>query len=306
MLGLTNGDEVTINGLAGGSAIGAHTFSVGAATTYADYASQIETAFGITNDKGVEINSDDGSLIINADGGKIYELSALDMRADDTAGAGGTDRTVFNSIFDSSPLHYTETEKAKDVKQSASITVYDSQGSAFDLTAIFTKDVTSPNRWKWEINVPEPATATGGNTGYVEFNDDGSLKSFVFDDGSNSLQLDPGSGVDDLLSIKLFPGENDGFDGITQLAGPSTSVLINSQDGHGMGNLERISIDEYGQISGSFTNGVVQVPPSAQLAPWPTCGSTNCCNESREYSLHVIENTPLGQRAHSQNTKPKP
>ena len=251
-LGLTAGDEVTINGLVGETAVTPHTFSVGAASTYSDYASEIETAFGLTNVKGVEISAEDGALLINADGGKIYELSALDIRADDTAGAGGTDRTLFNGIFDSSPNHYDERQEAKDIKQSASITVYDSLGAAFDLTAIFTKDVTSPNSWKWEIEVPEPAVATGGSTGYVEFNDDGSLKSFVFDDGSSSLQLDPGKGVDDLLSINLAPGDFGGFDGITQLAGPSTSVLINSQDGHGMGNLERISIDELGKITGSF------------------------------------------------------
>ncbi len=264
-LGLQANDEININGLVGGNSISPYSFTIAATTTYNDFANQIETALGITNEDGVEIDTD-GGLKIHADGGKIYELSALDIRADDTAGAGGTERTVFNNIFDSTPGHYTELQEAEDAQQSATITVYDTLGNAFDLTIIYTKDVTQKNRWKWEVQVPEPAQAVGGNTGYVDFNEDGSLKEFRFDDGSSALQINPGNGASTTLSIDLEAGTIGGFDGITQLAGTNSSVLLTEQDGYSMGTLDRIVIDEQGRISGAYTNGVVQILGQIALA----------------------------------------
>ncbi|GAB4337309.1 MAG: hypothetical protein Kow0037_19890 [Calditrichia bacterium] len=271
-LGLVAGDEIRINGQVGGNSITEYSFTVGATTTYNDYANYIETAFGLTNKDGVEIDATNGALKIHADGGTKYEISGLDIRADDTPGAGGTDRTIFNGIFDSTPGNYNEDQKAEDVQQSASITVYDTQGNSFDVTLIYTKDVAQPNRWTWKVKVPEPATVTGGGSGYVEFNGDGSLKSFKFDDNSSSIQLDPGTGSNNLVSISIDPGEIGGFDGVTQLAGPSTTALITSQDGYGTGSLANISIDEYGQISGTFSNGVVQLLGQLVLASFNNPG----------------------------------
>ncbi len=56
------------------------------------------------------------------------------------------------------------------------------------------------------------------------------------------------------------------------MAGPSTSVLITSQDGYGMGNLERITVDETGKISGAFSNGVVQLLGQITLASFNNPG----------------------------------
>lgn len=259
---LADQDQITINGLKGGQAISPAVFTVTNSSTYQEYADAIETAFGLTNQQGAEINS--------GDGGEIYELSALDIRATDQSGT--TDRTVFNNIFDSTPGNYDQLQEAEDVKQSSSITVYDAQGNSFDLTMIFTRDVTQPNRWKWEAQATNPVVATGGDSGYIEFNEDGSLKKFSFDDGSSSLQLDPGNGSSSLVSIELNPGELGGFQGISQLAGSSSSALMTSQDGYGMGSLERIAIQEDGRISGAFTNGVVQTLGQLALATFNNPG----------------------------------
>ncbi|MFZ0392051.1 MAG: flagellar hook-basal body complex protein [Calditrichia bacterium] len=269
-LGLSATDVITLNGLKGGEAISPVSYTINANSTYGEFAAQVGAAFGLTNEKGVEIGSEDGALKINGDGGKIYELSALDFRATDS---GGTIlRSEFNSIFDSTPGHYSQLQKAEDVQQSASMTVYDSQGNAFDLNIVFTKDVTDPNQWRWEVVAPEPAAATGGSTGYLEFNDDGSLKAFKFDDGSSSLQIDPGTGGNNLISIELNPGELGGFDGITQLSGANTTVFMTSQDGYGMGYLDQITIDEAGRITGGFTNGIVQALGQLALASFNNPG----------------------------------
>ncbi|GAB4171501.1 MAG: flagellar hook protein FlgE [Calditrichia bacterium] len=271
-LGLQAGDEITIDGLVGDNAIPSYAMSVTAASTYGDYANAIETAFSLTNADGVQIDPNDGALIIHGDGGTAYELSALNIVADDTPGAGGTARTIFNGLFDSSPNNYDEVQRARDIQQSASVTVYDSLGNQHNLTLVFTKDVKAPNRWTWEAVLPEPAVITGGATGQVEFNNDGSLKKFSYADGSSTLQFNPGSGGANLVSIDLNAGEIGSFNGLTQMSGAGASLIIRDQDGYGMGELERIAIGEDGSITGSFSNGVIKLLGQVMLATFNNPG----------------------------------
>ena len=55
------------------------------------------------------------------------------------------------------------------------------------------------------------------------------------------------------------------FAGITQLQAPTTTVAKH-QDGYGMGNLQTLSIDEAGEITGHFSNGVSQILAQIVLA----------------------------------------
>ncbi len=257
-LGLQVSDTISIDGQVGGNPVTTGNLTVQATTTYQDFTNLVETTLGLTNNKGVEISSTDGSMVINGDGGKIYELSNINISA--------SGRTEFNNIFDSTPDNYTELQKATDAQQSSTITVFDSLGNSFDLTLVFTKDVQQPNRWLWKATVPEPATITGGGSGYVEFNTDGSLKSFAFDDGSTSLQVSSGDGSSDLMSIELNAGTIGGFEGITQFSGINSNAIFTYQDGYGMGVLDRLSIDQTGQIMGAFSNGVVKLLGQIVLA----------------------------------------
>ncbi len=263
-LGLMNTDVISLNGIKGETNITPQSYTVNATSTYQDFATSIESAFELSNDRGVQIDADDGGLIINADGGTTYELSALDFRATDAAGT--TARTGFNDIYDSTTGNYSELQEAKDVKQSSSLTVNDSQGNQLELTVVFTKDTSQANRWLWKVQAPDQATITGGGSGYVDFNEDGSFKSFEMDDGSSMLQLDPGTGSNELLSISLDSGEFNSFEGITQLAGSGSSVISASQNGHTMGSLEQISVDNTGTITGAYSNGMRQVLGAVALA----------------------------------------
>jgi flagellar hook protein FlgE len=134
----------------------------------------------------------------------------------------------------------------------ASISVYDSLGNAHALSVKFTKTST-PNEWTWSADVPSPATITGGHTGTIDFNPDGTLKSFTYDDGSSALKFNPNDGAS-AMSVDLSAGTPNAYGGITQTSGTST-ISPQSQDGYASGTLNGITIDQSGNINGTFSNG---------------------------------------------------
>ena len=58
-----------------------------------------------------------------------------------------------------------------------------------------------------------------------------------------------------VVSIDLDVGTPGSFTGITQFRSESTTVA-REQDGYPMGKLQEISIDENGEITGVYTNGI--------------------------------------------------
>jgi len=254
-LGIVATDIITLDGQVGGTSISQGTLTVTGTTTYADFANQVKADLGITNNDGVEINAEDGALKITGDGGKAYELKNLNIVATDSTGT--TSRTAFDAVFDSSPKNYNESQVAKDVEQSATATVYDSLGNDFDLTMIFTKDAQQANRWTWRVQLPDGYTVNAGDAGSIEFDSNGSLKRFDFDDGSAALQFTT-SNNSSTLSVALDPGEAGAFSGLTQLSGLNANTVILNQDGYNMGVLDRITIDNEGKINGAFSNGIIQ------------------------------------------------
>jgi len=134
----------------------------------------------------------------------------------------------------------------------ASITVYDSLGNPHALSVKFTKTST-PNEWTWSAEVPSPATISGGQTGKIDFNADGTLKSFTYDDGSLGLQIAPNDGAS-AMTVDLSAGTANAFGGITQTNG-SSSITPQSQDGYAAGTLSGVTVDQGGNILGTFSNG---------------------------------------------------
>ncbi|MCS7228489.1 MAG: flagellar hook-basal body complex protein [Candidatus Kryptonium sp.] len=248
-LGLVAGDTITIAGKVGGKAITAVNFSVSPTSTYKDFADAIKNAFRISNPKGVVIDLDTGALVVNADGGKSYEITELNISS--------TGRDRFNSIFENRPGNWLEVQKAEDVEASTTVTVYDSLGNKHNITLKFVKDATTPNQWSWTASVSGKEVIIAGGSGKIVFNSDGSIRSFFFDDGSSTLRLDPGDNSADILDIVIDPGKIGEFAGITQMEGPSS--LIADQNGYGLGFLNTISVNEDGKILGVFSNGTVRV-----------------------------------------------
>ncbi|MDX9977791.1 MAG: flagellar hook-basal body complex protein [Candidatus Cloacimonadales bacterium] len=147
-------------------------------------------------------------------------------------------------------------------KHSTTIDVYDNIGQKHIVEINYTQD-TEPgtNKWFWDIVIDDGKIAPhSGNSGTATFNEDGSLRAFLYDNGDALKFNAPGGGE---VSISLNAGNAGSFSGMTQLASASTNVAI-QQDGYALGVLNNINVDDQGIISGIYSNGVTKT--LAQIA----------------------------------------
>jgi flagellar hook protein FlgE len=141
-----------------------------------------------------------------------------------------------------------------------SVVVYDSLGTAHNLSVRFTKSPTV-NEWYWNATLGGSEQIKGGASGTVTFDSTGALASFNYDGGGTAMVFDPATGASD-VQIAFDPGAVGGFDGITQFAS-AFSTSAKTQNGYGMGALTDIAIDGNGVVTGSFSNGITR--PLAQI-----------------------------------------
>lgn len=143
-----------------------------------------------------------------------------------------------------------------DVRETT-MTVFDEQGGQHEVTVTFTKN--GANTWDFAIDASE-GTVNGGDTGTLTFNDDGTLI------GPESIDFDftpDGFGGNQVVTLDF--GTADTIDGLSQFSSASTAVL-SEQDGYTMGDLQQISVDQFGIISGAFTNGTTLLLGQVALA----------------------------------------
>jgi len=163
----------------------------------------------------------------------------------------------------------TFTVQTDPTQHSTSITAYDSQGGQHTVVITFTK-TTTPNLWDWDVSLPSGETILEGGSGTVRFNSDGSLLSFQYDGGANSLSFNPNTGAE-VVNITFDPGNTGEYNGLTGFASSFTASAIN-QNGYGMGILEKIAIDDAGTITGIFSNGVSRTLAQIILADFSNQG----------------------------------
>ncbi len=146
---------------------------------------------------------------------------------------------------------------AIDDTRETTIAVFDEQGGRHELTVTFTK--TATNTWDFAITTPN-GTVNGGDTGTLTFNDDGTLV------GPEDIDFEftpTDFGASQTITVDF--GTADTIDGLSQFSAASTAVL-SEQDGYSMGDLQQISIDQFGIIAGAFTNGTTLVLGQVALA----------------------------------------
>ncbi len=135
---------------------------------------------------------------------------------------------------------------------SGSVTIFDSLGNSHQATMKFTK--IGDNQWTWTASVPGSDTSDGNpatSTGTLTFNPDGTLDPGNISPSNPQLTFLPTGGADP-VTLNLDFGS--GFNGITQTSASSVVSAL-SQDGSASATLSNISIDQYGNIEGIFSNG---------------------------------------------------
>lgn len=223
---------------------------------------------------------------VNPDGLKVQGWY-LDEQGNRLAGPGGTvdptadptDLALIPSLTQSPPKATSSVKLSGNLDAGTaagesftrSFTVYDKLGNAYSVSVRFTKrgttdlpltDPTNPNEWQWEVL---PAGQTGTAKGNLAFDADGNLTTTP---PTVNVTFDPDSTVTGDDCIQTFD-----FSGITQYADPRGESLINvTQDGYAKGDLEEITVDASGVVSGSYSNGVSRPLLKVALATFTNPG----------------------------------
>ncbi len=161
------------------------------------------------------------------------------------------------------------------------INVYDSLGNPHVLSGVFVKGdyegTSLPNRWDMIITSVEGASERDVNTSGTTYNPDWRIRgiSFATDGSYNGLvsSSEPTSisvvfsdqpSVTQSISFDL--GTVGEFTGLTQFYSEQSSANALRQDGYEPGELSSVSIDQGGNVIGTFTNGVKQTISALKIA----------------------------------------
>jgi flagellar hook protein FlgE len=152
---------------------------------------------------------------------------------------------------------------------SHTITIYDSQGGAHQVTLYFEK--TADNAWTAHYvhqDTADPSQLVDAGTQLLTFDLNGAL---VNDASGTAINFNFGPAVaaqSIFFNYGTGTGETpvgDGLDGSTQFAA-DFGILNLTQDGYAAGNLRNIAISEDGVITGIFTNGQTRALGQIALA----------------------------------------
>ena len=146
------------------------------------------------------------------------------------------------------------------------LTIYDSLGSAIPMTIAFTKAALS-NEWTFDVLLPAGTTTNGNgppdvliNDNTLSFNSSGVLQGGI----DRTIDISNLSNLASPLHIDwgLFDATGASNGDLTQYASPS-STSFQSQDGYPSGTLRTVDVNEFGVVTGSYSNG--QLTPLFQL-----------------------------------------
>lgn len=234
---------------------------------------------GVTTDLAIQGDS----LFVLSDGNKTYYTRAGNFQIDAsgrlvsaTNGFTVQGRLAVNGVLtqqvgdivlpigQSSPAQATtevrlagnlDAQAANGTTRESTITVFDSLGVSHELRIVFTK-----NGADWDFSAFMDGGATAIGSGTISFTADGRLNT----PQTQTVNFTPTNGAN-AMAIDLQFGTTGGLDGLTGFGGAMTAVL-REQNGYTAGELEGITIDRTGTITGSFSNGMVMTLAQIALA----------------------------------------
>jgi flagellar hook protein FlgE len=201
------------------------------------------------NDQGFLVNNDG----FNVQGYAINDQGSLDALGDiNIAG----DNTYKNQATSELTVGLNlNSGAAAGEEYTTTITVNDSLGNNIPLALVFTK-VADLNQWTVTTSIPnEIGSATildsGGDP--ITFAFDASGKLTNTEDGLITLNLTNGAVSGQVIELNLT--ENGSSNGnVTGYPSP-TMMNSQSQDGYPAGILQSVSVDKFGIVTGSYSNG---------------------------------------------------
>lgn len=191
---------------------------------------------------------------------------------DDVPGTSSTTLTLSDGLLNTGEAQFPNFEITTPGAISTSrtsVVVYDSMGGSHNVIVDFTKTVNN-GEWTWEATTSGDETIVSGGTGTISFDDAGNMTSFLFDDGSTELVLDPGNGAN-LMNLTLHAESGSDYKGISQFESLST-LNVREQDGRATGSLIGLTIGYDGMISGSFSNGAIDTIAKIGIATFSNNG----------------------------------
>ncbi len=164
---------------------------------------------------------------------------------------------------------YTVADADKKSDYTTAIRIYDTTGTARSVNMHFYK--TAQSEWTWYAS-SDGSTLTGGvdgvpqqiASGKLTYTQDGKLSSDVLTSSNiNFKGAQNGQKIDFNFGDAILTRKGTGLSGSTSY-GSKTQVYRQIQDGYAAGTLTGFSVDETGQISGSYSNGTTR--PLSQMA----------------------------------------
>ena len=244
-LGITAGNTITETGEVGGVANTGSTV-VGAGTTLSSFLTDIMGSVGA---RDVTLNN--GSIQIDGYGGTSSALSNLSI----TNGANAT----FNALFDSTSGNWSQTQTATD-NHTTSFEAFDSTGVSHTVTIAMNVRDPVGNTGQWVYNVTSVTTSNGqpdtitGGTGTVSFNSDGSLNGPVASSVTITPYNGPGGSTGNPIALTMNMGTQGAWDGMVSFENDSSARFANIT-GYASGELNDVTINSQGVVTGNFTNG---------------------------------------------------
>ncbi len=133
-----------------------------------------------------------------------------------------------------------------------SVVCYDSLGKSHNLTIDFVK-TEDESTWAWTITGSGDEDIVHGGSGHAIFDSNGNFLSFNYDNGVDSVLINPENGADE-MTIRMCCESIDGFTGVSQFDTVST-MHVRDQDGRQSEPLSDFHIESDGSIIGTFGTG---------------------------------------------------
>jgi len=228
--------------------------------------------FIVSDDKGASYYTRAGEFNFDKDG-NLVNPDGLFVQGYDSSGAFGP--ITISEENTSQPQKTSEftiglnldAEAVSGDTYSNTLTVYDSLGNDIPLTIEFTKNVTTPGSG-WDVTASIPATAGTGavvSVASLTFDADGNL-TVPAADPTITLTLTNGATASQVITWDLIDDVTATSNGDVTGYASASSTTSQSQNGYTAGILHGTSVDETGNLIGTYSNGQIETLYQIALA----------------------------------------